>query len=83
MTANNLAMICNELETQQGLQSLSFRNNVVSNGFFSGSKSNDVDEFCQSLLKLVLSAQALMHLDVGGMYIGDEGIEAIMLEGVS
>ena len=56
---------------------------MVSNGFFSGSKSNDVDEFCQSLLKLVLSAQALMHLDVGGMYIGDEGIEAIMLEGVS
>ena len=83
MTAENLAMICVELEAQQGLQSLSFRNNVVSNGFYSGSKSYDIDEFCQSLTKLVLNAPALMHLDVGGMYIGDEGIETIMLEGVA
>ena len=48
-----------------------------------GIRSNDVDDFCANLQKLVLSAAALMHLDVGGMYIGDAGIEAIMIEGVA
>ena len=46
-------------------------------------KGGDVDEFCESLQKLIVSAPALMHLDVGGMFIGDSGIEMIMLEGVA
>ena len=64
MLPENLAMICVELETQQGLQSLSFRKNVIRDG-------DKTYEFCQSLLKLILSAPALMHLDVSGMYIGN------------
>ena len=85
-----LAMICDELETQQGLQSLSFRKNVIKpyrkidprTGMLVVDRSK-TDEFCQNLLKLILSAPALMHLDLGGMYIGDEGIETIMCEGVA
>ena len=39
--------------------------------------------FADALSRLVASAPAMLHLDISGMYIGDEGIKRIMVEGVA
>ena len=76
MLPESLSLICEELESQQGLQNLSFRKNVVRN-------NAKTYEFVDSMVKLLASAPALMHLDISEMFIGDEGISKIMIEGVA
>ena len=40
-------------------------------------------QFCESLTKLLVNSTQLFHLDISGMFIGDQGIRQILLEGVA
>lgn len=76
MLPEYLGQICEELETQQGLINLNFRKNVIRNAETS-------ESFVAAMTSLVKAAPALMHLDISGMFLGDEGIKTIVCEGVA
>ena len=46
-------------------------------------KKPKIDEFVDSMIKLLESSPALMHLDISGMFIGDDGVGSIMMDGVA
>ena len=84
-----LAQICKELETQQGLINLNFRKNVIRNREITtrirdgpSEKIKTLPFFVTAMTELIKAAPALMHLDISGMFIGDEGIKSI-IEGVA
>mmetsp|Transcript_35191 Transcript_35191/g.43029 ORF Transcript_35191/g.43029 Transcript_35191/m.43029 type:complete len:102 (+) Transcript_35191:35-340(+) len=76
MLPEALKLICIELESMIELSSLSFRKNVLRNNPKAG-------EFAEELAKLVCSAQALIHLDISGMFMGDADVRHIMVQGVA
>ena len=92
MLPEYLKEICIELESMIELQSLSFRKNVLREN----PNSNEWNEvnpnrrnksesmlFAEALANLVKTAQALVHLDISGMFLGDEKTRTILCDGVA